>query len=84
MNQQLTHLYNTTAAWKSINPILFRGEFGFESDGSGFKIGDGITPWNELPYGAASDQHFTSGDGIDVTNHVISATLLYEVVDNET
>lgn len=55
MNQQLTHLYNTTAMWESINPILFKGEFGFESDGPGFKIGDGITPWNELPYGAASD-----------------------------
>lgn len=84
MNQQLTHLYNTTAMWESINPILFKGEFGFESDGPGFKIGDGITPWNELPYGAASDQHFTSGDGINVTNQVISATLIYEVVDNET
>lgn len=36
--------------WERNNPILSRGEPGFEIDKNRFKIGDGITPWNELEY----------------------------------
>ncbi len=39
--------------WQSENPILLKGEIGFVSDidSENFvKIGDGITPWNSLPY----------------------------------
>lgn len=31
------------------NPILEEGEPGYEVDTFVFKIGDGVTPWNELP-----------------------------------
>lgn len=40
----------TTAAWESANPILQYGEPGYEKDTGKLKIGDGIHPWNELPY----------------------------------
>lgn len=38
------------AQWTEINPILRPGEPGYELDEGGLKIGDGITPWNELEY----------------------------------
>lgn len=41
------------ARWQSINPILATGEIGIEIDGAkGYKIGDGKTRWNDLPYPA--------------------------------
>ena len=44
----------TAASWASINPVLNPGEIGFESDTLKFKFGDGVTPWNSLPYQNAS------------------------------
>ena len=40
----------SSAAWKRLNPVLSIGEPGFEKDTNRLKIGDGFTPWNELPY----------------------------------
>lgn len=37
-------------AWERNNPILAVGEPGFVTDKYLLKIGDGITPWNDLPY----------------------------------
>ena len=36
--------------WASINPILREGEPGLELDTNKFKLGDGITAWNDLSY----------------------------------
>lgn len=41
------------ADWTSVNPILHDGEFGWERDTGKFKIGDGATVWNTLPYTSA-------------------------------
>lgn len=41
----------TAGAWTTANPILAEGEFGIDSSNNQFKIGDGITAWNSLPYG---------------------------------
>lgn len=38
------------AAWASVNPILEAGEPGFELDTGKLKVGNGVTPWNELNY----------------------------------
>lgn len=44
-------LRNDTATnWATNNPILGAGELGIESDTNKFKFGDGVTPWNLLPY----------------------------------
>ena len=40
----------TAARWAEVNPILELGEPGFVYDQNRLKIGDGITPWNELPF----------------------------------
>lgn len=54
----------TSADWKSANPILADQEIAFEyieSLGVGLvfaKMGDGVTPWNDLPY--AIDQSLNS------------------------
>ena len=36
--------------WKKNNPILSKGEPAFVVDENRLKIGDGVTPWNNLPY----------------------------------
>ena len=44
-------LRNDLAAnWTTNNPIMLTGELGVESDTGYFKIGDGTTTWNDLPY----------------------------------
>lgn len=45
----------TAQRWIEVNPILKQGEPGFEYDTNKLKIGDGITPWNNLPYQGEDD-----------------------------
>ena len=40
----------TAARWAEVNPILEQGEPGFVYNSNLLKIGDGVTPWNDLPY----------------------------------
>lgn len=40
----------TSAQWTSTNPVLLEGEIGVELDTNLYKIGDGATAWNSLPY----------------------------------
>jgi len=40
-----------SSEWTLVNPTLADGELGLETDTRQFKIGDGVTPWNLLPYG---------------------------------
>lgn len=40
----------TASEWSSANPILAQGEFGYESDTSKFKVGDGSASWSTLSY----------------------------------
>lgn len=44
----------TANEWQAANPVLNLGELGFVTDTYRFKIGDGITNWNSLPYKTAS------------------------------
>ena len=46
---QLRH--GTAADWVPVNPLLAVGELGYETDTGLFKIGNGLTGWNSLPYG---------------------------------
>jgi hypothetical protein len=49
-----TNLYNTPENWRQLNPILEKDEIGYEVNYDGVsnrcKIGNGIMPWNFLPY----------------------------------
>jgi hypothetical protein len=40
----------SAAAWTSMNEVLLDREQGFETDTRKSKLGDGVTPWNALPY----------------------------------
>jgi hypothetical protein len=66
----------TAANWTTLNEILLAKEIGLETDtvwpighGRKFKIGDGVTAWNDLEY-ATPDAGLTlvSGTGIDIDN----------------
>ena len=43
--------HDPAADWTSDNPTLAVSEMGVETDTSLFKLGDGSTPWDTLPYG---------------------------------
>lgn len=44
---------DTALNWRLKNPTLKKGELGLEVNTSLMKIGDGVTPWNNLPYAGA-------------------------------
>ena len=41
---------DTAANWTANNPTLATGEFGYETNTTKFKVGDGATAWNSLAY----------------------------------
>lgn len=47
--------------WTSTNPKLALAEMGIETDTNLFKIGDGNTFWNSLPYGGVEGPRGTTG-----------------------
>lgn len=65
MAVQIQFRRGTAALWTSTNPILGEGEVGVELGGSSllFKMGDGLTHWNSLPY--ASGPVGPPGTGIE-------------------
>ncbi len=56
MSQGILIRRGTASTWETGNPILAHGEQGYEISGSGadfkarLKLGDGVTPWSDLPY----------------------------------
>jgi hypothetical protein len=50
MAQRIQFRNDTLANWTAANPVLAAGELGLESDTRFYKIGDGITSWDDLPY----------------------------------
>jgi hypothetical protein len=56
-------LRNDTAAnWTDADPVLAAGEFGLETDTDQFKIGDGTSTWDNLPYGGIQGEIGPTGD----------------------
>ena len=50
IHARVQHPFLTAEALAAANPVLLAGEVVYESDTRRHKIGDGTTPWNELPY----------------------------------
>jgi hypothetical protein len=48
----MQHRRGTAVVWDAADPVLHNGELGIETDTGHFKIGNGVTPWTGLPYGA--------------------------------
>ncbi len=55
MAAKYTHTRGTAIALSSNNPILQAGEIGIETDTVRLKVGNGVTPWNELLYAKGAD-----------------------------
>ncbi len=55
---------DTAAGWSSANPVLAASEAGHETDTNKFKLGDGVTAWNLLPY-ATTGAGGTSAETFD-------------------
>tara|TARA_R110000765_G_scaffold20317_1_gene52799 strand:- start:18916 stop:20739 length:1824 start_codon:yes stop_codon:yes gene_type:complete len=74
----------TAVEWTTANPILAQAEQGYETDGLGsesakYKIGDGVTDWNTLPY-QSTDVGLT-GDDI-ITSEGGSTTVAEDILLN--
>lgn len=55
-------LRNDTAVnWTTANPVMALGEFGLERDTNQFKIGNGTSTWNTLPYGGIAGETGPTG-----------------------
>lgn len=50
INVKLKQRIDTESNWSSKNPVLLKGEQGLVEGSSKYKIGDGTTAWNSLPY----------------------------------
>jgi len=61
----------TASEWRIANSTLSAGEWGFETDSKRYKIGDGLTSWNSLPYSSilpsSSDLSGASGIAVSFT-----------------
>jgi hypothetical protein len=73
----------TAAQWTAANPILYEGEFGFETDNRRYKIGDGVHAWNDsvnLPYYATGTlTGITTASGSGLSGGGLSGTLTLAV-----
>ena len=49
---RVANLTKTKDEWDNLNPVLLKGEIGYESDTNKCKFGDGTTAWAELAYTA--------------------------------
>ena len=54
IQSRIQHPVYTAAVLKAKNPVLLKGEVVYESDTCKYKIGDGSTAWNTLPYGGGN------------------------------
>ena len=75
MITQLKFKRGLAARWAQVNPILAEGEPGWTLDTHILKVGDGVTPWNELK--SVSDSSIPQEDrqnAIDnyIKNHPIT------------
>ena len=77
INAKFLNRIDTRAAWSLANPVLLKGETGFESDTQMFKVGDGVSTWNSLPYSstpANSTSTTTIGNGVEGTAGISTKT----------
>lgn len=87
MGTRMLQRRGTASQWSAGNPVLGDGEVGFARDTKDFKIGDGVTAWNDLtpPFSSLYVSYATKAsdseklDGLDSTAYslVIESDLKY-------
>lgn len=74
----------TSDKWSQLNPILGDGEIGIDQTTKLFKIGDGLTPWNELAYAVLKGEDGKDGWAARETELVTTTSLSHNGSDNVT
>lgn len=64
MGSKITMRSDTASNWSSSNPVLAKGEYGFDTTNKAVKVGDGSTSWNNLDYVGVTYHHFVYFRGI--------------------
>lgn len=64
LNTHIVLRNDTSENWKTSNPILLKGEAGYETDTRKLKFGDGITAYNDLPYTIDADSGGGGSGGV--------------------
>lgn len=59
-----------SVVWSEKNPLLQKGELGHEKDTGRFKVGDGVTYWEDLPYNSVGDKG-DKGDNATINGYNI-------------
>ncbi len=80
MAYQIQIRRDNSTNWTGNNPTLAQGEFGFETDTTKIKMGDGTTAWTSLPYGVNGMMVYP-GAGIPVSTGSAWST---SITDNHT
>lgn len=63
----------TAATWTSDDTVLGLGEVGIETDTRNYKVGNGVTAWDDLPYKQATGK-ITACGLITMTDSVVVET----------
>ena len=72
---------DTASRWASVNPVLAEREIGLVTDSKGqFKVGDGVSKWNDLPLWGF-DGNLEQSSGTSETS-VMSQKAVTELVSN--
>lgn len=75
MTSTVTQRHALAEELRLANPVLLSGEMCIETDTLKFKFGNGITPWNDLPY-----VNSFSPDGSDFTEILLELEELEDKV----
>ena len=78
---------DTSENWTIVNPTLFSGEVGFETDTGKFKIGNGSTVWSSLDYfGGEVDlsEYLTTSSASSTYITNLSASTTYAPINSPT
>lgn len=71
----INHRTGTAAEWTTANPVLEKGELGYESDTHKMKFGDGTSTWTQLAYaGGGSLTPSEQRTSIEIFNNQTAAT----------
>lgn len=81
VNTRLQVRRGTSVEWTNVNPTLYAGELGYETNTGRFKIGDGTTSWTSLDYAIVTPTDFLAGSGISVNVANDGSTVTYSLSD---
>lgn len=71
----------TAGDWATVNPVLSEGEPGIEFETNYLKLGDGVTPWNDLEYTIGPGTGLPSAIGLPDNQMLVTLDGEWVIVD---